>query len=264
MSRSPNAIRLLIALFILLPFKIVAQVTLAAAAVIFVWQPFDLSRLYALIAVSVVQVLAKLHRWMESQRAEEEAGHLAHGLLQLDRLGRAYSARFGFGTRRTPEVATASCSADDLAWYLAQLGSRKEANDHELTLDSQTAAKLASRELPPHVRLVVLRCDHQPGDAACEAAEDRPFTEGELPPLGSRASYIAVQEPHRCVSVSAECKGAPLTLEDVLFASRGLVPRDARGAYHGTELVGCSGTGVLTLRLQAGRNLQPATGESYN
>lgn len=250
MPRNQTAVRLLIALFILLPFKVVAQVTLAAAAVVFFLQPFELSRVYALIAVSVVQMLARLHRWMEAQRVEEEEGNLAPALLQLNRLGRAYSVRSGFGTQQRTKVATALCSAEDLAWYSALPGSR-EAND-ELTLDAQTAAQLALRELPSHVRLVVLRRE-APGDSGCEAAEERPAAQDELPPLGSRASYVAVQEPQRCISVSAECKGSPLTLEDVLFASRGLVPPDGPDrAYGGYELVGCSGTGVLTLRPQWG------------
>ena len=81
----PRGTRLLVALFVLLPFKVVAQITLAAAAVIFFWQPFELSRLYALVAVSIVQMLARLHRWMETQRAEQESEHLAPVLAQLDR-----------------------------------------------------------------------------------------------------------------------------------------------------------------------------------
>ena len=81
MPRNQTAVRLLITLFILLPFTVVAQVTLAAAAVVFFLQPFELSRIYALIAVSVVQMLARLHRWMEAQRIEEEEGNLAPALL---------------------------------------------------------------------------------------------------------------------------------------------------------------------------------------
>ena len=105
MPARPTALRLLIALFILLPFKTVAQISLAAAAVVFLWQPFELSRLYALVAVSVVQLLARLHRWMESQRAEDEARRLAPALVLLDRLGRVYDARHGFGTSHPLEVA---------------------------------------------------------------------------------------------------------------------------------------------------------------
>ena len=83
-----------------------------------------------------------------------------------------------------------------------------------------------------------------------------------------------MQAAHACISVSAECKGSPITLEDVLFAARGLVPvtedtaDHAAGAavaskplskghacrkgctYRGFVLVGCTHAGVLTLRPQ--------------
>ena len=79
-----------------------------------------------------------------------------------------------------------------------------------------------------------------------------------------------MQAAHACISVSAECKGSPITLEDVLFAARGLVPvtEDTAGAavaskplstghacrkgctYRGFVLVGCTHAGVLTLRPQ--------------
>ena len=95
MSRQ-NALRLIIALFVLLPFKLVARISLALAAFVFFWQPFELARLYALVAVSVVSLLARLHRWMEAQREGEEAQALAPALRQLTLLGRAYHTRFGF------------------------------------------------------------------------------------------------------------------------------------------------------------------------
>jgi hypothetical protein len=184
----PTSLRLLIALFILLPFKLVARVSLALAAVVFVWQPFELARLYALVAVSIVSMLARLHRWMEAQRVDEEAQALAPALRQLDRLGRAYHTRLGFEAvadgfeavadggppHRTVAVATAACSVDDddRDWYLAQPGSRAEDGAEEdeaagngkgdgttgwLSLDSSVAARLASLPLPKSVRLVVLR-----------------------------------------------------------------------------------------------------------
>jgi hypothetical protein len=184
----PTSLRLLIALFILLPFKLVARVSLALAAVVFVWQPFELARLYALVAVSIVSMLARLHRWMEAQRVDEEAQALAPALRQLDRLGRAYHTRLGFEAvadgfeavadggppHRTVAVATAACSVDDddRDWYLAQPGSRTEDGAEEdeaagngkgdgttgwLSLDSSVAARLASLPLPKSVRLVVLR-----------------------------------------------------------------------------------------------------------
>ena len=74
-----------------------------------------------------------------------------------------------------------------------------------------------------------------------------------------------MQAAHACISVSAECKGSPITLEDVLFAARGLVrstedvasePRSKGHAcrkactYRGFVLVGCTHAGVLTLRPQ--------------
>ena len=184
----PTSLRLLISLFILLPFKLVARVSLALAAVVFVWQPFELARLYALVAVSIVSMLARLHRWMEAQRVDEEAQALAPALRQLDRLGRAYHTRLGFEAvadgfeavadggppHRTVAVATAACSVDDddRDWYLAQPGSRTEDGAEEdeaagngkgdgttgwLSLDSSVAARLASLPLPKSVRLVVLR-----------------------------------------------------------------------------------------------------------
>ena len=53
-----------------------------------------------------------------------------------------------------------------------------------------------------------------------------------------------------CVSVSAECKGSPLTLEDVLFAASGLVRDAPPHCYLGFEMVGCTHAGVMTLRPQ--------------
>ena len=156
----PTSLRLLIALFLLLPFKLVARVSLALAAVVFVWEPFELARLYALVAVSIVSMLARLHRWMEAQRADEEAQALAPALRQLDRLGRAYHTRLGFeavddgAAQRTVAVATAACSIDDdRDWYLAQAGSRTEERPEEgeaagdgtagwLSLDSSVAAQV--------------------------------------------------------------------------------------------------------------------------
>ena len=157
----PTSLRLLIALFLLLPFKLVARVSLALAAVVFVWEPFELARLYALVAVSIVSMLARLHRWMEAQRADEEAQALAPALRQLDRLGRAYHTRLGFeavddgAAQRTVTVATAACSIDDddRDWYLAQAGSRTEERPEEgeaagdgtagwLSLDSSVAAQV--------------------------------------------------------------------------------------------------------------------------
>ena len=156
----PTSLRLLIALFLLLPFKLVARVSLALAALVFVWQPFELARLYALVAVSIVSMLARLHRWMEAQRADEEAQALAPALRQLARLGRAHHTRLGFeavddgATQRTVAVATAACSIDDddRDWYLAQAGSRTEQRPEEdeaagdgtcwLSLDSSVAAQV--------------------------------------------------------------------------------------------------------------------------
>lgn len=292
----PTSLRLLIALFILLPFKLVARVSLALAAIVFVWQPFELARLYAVVAVSIVSMLARLHRWMEAQRVGEEAEALAPALLQLDRLGRAYHTRLGFeavtddgATQRTVMVATAACSIDDddRDWYLAQPGSRTEDRPEEdeaaggtaattgwLSLDSGVAAKLASLPLPKPVRLVVLRREEAveregggeelPSKGGSQRADQQLPTGRDLPPLGSRAAYVHVQEDHgRCISVSAECKGSPITLEDVLFAARGLMrdTEDTAGTaggtavgkgctYRGFELVGCTHAGVLTLRLQ--------------
>ena len=190
----PTSLRLLIALFILLPFKLVARVSLALAAVVFVWQPFELARLYALVAVSIVSMLARLHRWMEAQRVGEEAEALAPALRQLDRLGRAYHTSLGFeavamaAAQRTVAVATAACTVedDDRDWYLAQPGSRTEEGTEEdeaagsgstawLSLDSSVAAQLASLQLPKPVRLVVLRRDEEAGEGGGEE---------ELPPRG--------------------------------------------------------------------------------
>ena len=280
----PTSLRLLIALFILLPFKLVARVSLALAAIVFVWQPFELARLYAVVAVSIVSMLARLHRWMEAQRVGEEAEALAPALLQLDRLGRAYNTRLGFedgaAAQRTVMVATAACSIDDddRDWYLAQPGSRTEDRPEEdeaaggtaattgwLSLDSGVAAQLASLPLPKPVRLVVLRREEAveregggeelPSKGGNQRADQQLPTGRDLPPLGSRAAYVHVQEDHgRCISVSAECKGSPITLEDVLFAARGLMrdTEDTAGtavASKGFELVGCTHAGVLTLRL---------------
>ena len=257
MAPPQPSIRLLIALFILLPFKLVAQITLLVAAVVFVWNPFDLARLYALIAVSMVQTLAKLQRWMVAQREEQESAATTPLLLQLERLGRAYHLCYGFKTQRTQEVPIASCSSEDVEWYLAQKGSRMDGAE-ALTLDSATADELASLTLPTDTRLVALRVD------AVEAASDsrsswdhgewynRPAKGGELPPVASRATYVVVQEAHVCVSISRDGKGGanPLTLEDVLFAARALAP-DPHQRYRGFELASVAGLtdqGVLTLR----------------
>ena len=48
MQRSPAALCLLIAMTLLLPFKLVAKATLVVAAIIFILQPFELARLYAI------------------------------------------------------------------------------------------------------------------------------------------------------------------------------------------------------------------------
>ena len=218
----PTSLRLLIALFILLPFKLVARVSLALAAVVFVWQPFELARLYALVAVSIVSMLARLHRWMEAQRVGEEAEALAPALRQLDRLGRAYHTSLGFeavamaAAQRTVAVATAACTVDDddRDWYLAQPGSRTEEGTEEdeaagsgstawLSLDSSVAAQLASLQLPKPVRLVVLRRDEEAVEGGGEEElpprgdnqrNDQQLPTGrDLPPLSARAAYIHVQ-----------------------------------------------------------------------
>ena len=215
----PTSLRLLIALFILLPFKLVARVSLALAAVVFVWQPFELARLYALVAVSIVSMLARLHRWMEAQRVGEEAEALAPALRQLDRLGRAYHTSLGFeavAAQRTVAVATAACTVedDDRDWYLAQPGSRTEEGTEEdeaagsgstawLSLDSSVAAQLASLQLPKPVRLVVLRRDEEAVEGGGEE---------ELPPRGDNqrsdqscqqgAIYFTRAPPHPLVGPS--------------------------------------------------------------
>ena len=212
----PTSLRLLIALFILLPFKLVARVSLALAAVVFVWQPFELARLYALVAVSIVSMLARLHRWMEAQRVGEEAEALAPALRQLDRLGRAYHTSLGFAAQRTVAVATAACTVedDDRDWYLAQPGSRTEEGTEEdeaagsgstawLSLDSSVAAQLASLQLPKPVRLVVLRRDEEavggggeeelPPRGDNQRSYQQLPTGRDLPPLSARAAYIHVQ-----------------------------------------------------------------------
>ena len=219
----PTSLRLLIALFILLPFKLVARVSLALAAVVFVWQPFELARLYALVAVSIVSMLARLHRWMEAQRVGEEAEALAPALRQLDRLGRAYHTSLGFeavaidgAAQRTVAVATAACTVDDddRDWYLAQPGSRTEEGTEEdeaagsgstawLSLDSSVAAQLASLQLPKPVRLVVLRRDEKavedggeeelPPRGDNQRSDHQLPTGRDLPPLSARAAYIHVQ-----------------------------------------------------------------------
>ena len=62
---------MLVAIFAFLPFKTVAKLTILFAAAVFILQPFPLARLYALIAVLVVQFLVKQHRKMEeSQQAD--------------------------------------------------------------------------------------------------------------------------------------------------------------------------------------------------
>ena len=54
-------LRMAIAVTALLPFEVVAKISLGVAAVIFILQPFELARVYALATVAVVQVLARLH-----------------------------------------------------------------------------------------------------------------------------------------------------------------------------------------------------------
>ena len=85
-----NALGLLVALFVLLPFKLVAQISIAISAIVFVVQPFEAARLYALIAVSVVHMLAKLHRKLEAQRTDDTVADLTSVLQMLERLGRVY------------------------------------------------------------------------------------------------------------------------------------------------------------------------------
>jgi L-fuconolactonase len=63
-----HTLPMLIALFALLPFKTVAKATLVFAAAIFILNPFPLSRLYAFIAMMVVQVLGKLHSQIEEPK----------------------------------------------------------------------------------------------------------------------------------------------------------------------------------------------------
>jgi hypothetical protein len=77
---------------------------------------------------------------------------------------------------------------------------------------------------------------------------------GPLPPLSTRP-YVEVVNPFWKVEVSAREKGAPVTVDDVLFASRALM-RDARRRAAGGFEALCS-SGEL-LFLQAGIDNCPA------
>ena len=61
-SRSSLPLRLLIGATALLPFETVARITLALAAVFFIFPAFESARLWSLGAVLVVQLLARLRR----------------------------------------------------------------------------------------------------------------------------------------------------------------------------------------------------------
>ena len=61
-SRSSLPLRLMIGATALLPFETVARITLALAAVFFIFPAFESARLWSLGAVLVVQLLARLRR----------------------------------------------------------------------------------------------------------------------------------------------------------------------------------------------------------
>ena len=62
MADRSSAIRILVALTALLPFEAVAKISLSFAAGIFILNPFAAARLYALLAVAVVGLLARANR----------------------------------------------------------------------------------------------------------------------------------------------------------------------------------------------------------
>lgn len=59
---SSARLRLAVGALALLPFELVAKLTLALAAAIFIAAPFELARVYAVATVFMVQLLAKAHR----------------------------------------------------------------------------------------------------------------------------------------------------------------------------------------------------------
>eukprot|EP00966_Prymnesium_polylepis_P229687 5314217-Prymnesium_polylepis.1 len=61
-ARASVPLRLAIGATALLPFETVAKLSLALAAAVFIFQPFELARLYAVVTVLVVQGLARAHR----------------------------------------------------------------------------------------------------------------------------------------------------------------------------------------------------------
>ncbi len=58
----------------------------------------------------------------------------------------------------------------------------------------------------------------------------------ELPPLSTR-NYIEVIDPFMNIRVSAEEKGQPLTIDDILFATRGLMADETRVVDEGYQLL---------------------------
>lgn len=69
-------LRFVIALTAFLPFETVAKSTLSIAALIFIFEPFPLARLFCLVSVAVVLGLTKLHKTLPPPQSEDDEGEV--------------------------------------------------------------------------------------------------------------------------------------------------------------------------------------------
>lgn len=66
-----------------------------------------------------------------------------------------------------------------------------------------------------------------------------------LPPLKTR-KYIQIMSPFMEIHVSSQLKGSPISIDDILFATRGLMVDATRAIDGGYKLLSCQ-NGVLTI-----------------
>ena len=123
MADRSSAIRIAVALTALLPFEVVAKITLTFAAGIFIMNPFAAARLYALLAVAVVGLLARMNRKYVSAGNETLTVMQWNVLLDLDAPGcidaavRAYAPAEILEWRyRCEAIATRVRACADLAF----------------------------------------------------------------------------------------------------------------------------------------------------